>query len=241
MPAPVSSASARLAARLVPAVPSTMSSRSSAAPSGVRRRTAPSTSTVEMNVSISAGSCWPATYGIAMQVAVSSSARSGSPEAIPSHRLDITRSTIASASARPEPARPAGTLLAAGLLAGTLLAAGLLAAGLLAGAPWRALFFLLTASSYGPQAAELGVQGVDEVPERDVYRLRQPEPARDQKLTARMTPTWASPPMTGTVASSAGTATPSKRSAATVTGVRPRCAPSSNLTAQARPSASAKE
>src|SRR6266702_1314051 len=177
MPAPVSSASARLAARLVPAVPSTMSSRSSAAPSGVRRRTAPSTSTVEMNVSISAGSCWPATYGIAMQVAVSSSARSGSPEAIPSHRLDITRSTIASASARPEQARPAASLLAAGLLAG---------------APWRALFFLLTASSYGPQAAELGVQGVDEVPERDVYRLRQPEPARDQKLTARLTPTWRS-------------------------------------------------
>ena len=34
-----------------------------------------------------------------MQVAVSSSARSGSPEATPSHRLDSTSRTIASASA----------------------------------------------------------------------------------------------------------------------------------------------
>src|SRR6266699_2448948 len=184
MPAPVSSASARLAARLVSCVPSTMSSRSSAAPSGVRRRTAPSTSTVEMNDSISSGSRWPATCGIAMQVAVSSSARSGSPDAIAVHRLDSTRWTIASASVPPEPA----------LLTGALPAGALLAAALLAGGPRRALFFLLTASSYGPQAAELGVQGVDQVPEGDVHRFRHPEPARglergDQKLTARMTPT----------------------------------------------------
>src|SRR5271165_92248 len=184
MPAPVSSASARLAARLVSCVPSVMSSRSSAAPSGVCLRTAPSTSTVEMNFSVSSGSSSPTTRGMAMQVAVSSSARSGSPAAIPAHRLDITRSTMASASVRPLPegAWPAGTVSArawpaGALLPGALLAGALLAGALLAGLPRRGLVFLLTASSYGPQPTKLGVQGVDEVLERDVHRFRQPEPA----------------------------------------------------------------
>src|SRR5271169_2354845 len=175
MPAPVRSASARLAARLVSCVPSVMSSRSSAAPSGVRLRTAPSTSTVEMNFSASSGSSWPATRGMAMQVAVSSSARSGSPAAIPAHRLANTRSTTASAPVRP---LPEDAVLADALPAGALLAGALLADALLAGLPRRGLVFLLTASSYGPQAAELGVQGVDEVPEGDIHRFRQPEPAR---------------------------------------------------------------
>src|SRR5204862_7691646 len=129
MPSPVSSARARLAARLVAGVPSVMSSRSSAAPSGVRRRTAPFTSTVSMNDSMSAGSRWPSTYGNAMQVAVSSSARSGSPEATPSHSLDSTSRTIASASA-------------------WLMSPSWLAFAWRAGARRRALF-LLTASSYG--------------------------------------------------------------------------------------------
>src|SRR5215813_4088268 len=106
-----------------------MSSRSSAAPSGLRRRTAPFTSTVSMNDSMSAGSRWPSTYGNAMQVAVSSSARSGSPEATPSHSLDSTSWTIASASA-------------------WLMSPSWLALAWLAGARRRALF-LLTASSYG--------------------------------------------------------------------------------------------
>src|SRR5208282_2558531 len=195
MPAPVSSASALLAARLVSCEPSAMRSRSSAAPSGVRLRTAPSTSTVEMNFSVSSGSSSPVTRGMAIQVAVSSSARSGSPDAIPAHRLDITRSTMASASVGPLPAaawpagtvsvrtRPAGALLAGALLAGTLLAGtlsagALLAGALLAGLPRRGLVFLLTASSYGPKPTKLGVQGVDEVLEGDVHRFRQPEPAR---------------------------------------------------------------
>ena len=63
------------------------------------------------------------------------------------------------------------------LLAGALLAA-LLAAAWPAGLPRRGLVFLLTASSYDPQAAELGIQGLDEVPEGDVDRFRQAEPAR---------------------------------------------------------------
>src|SRR6266702_4519300 len=171
MPSPVSSASARLAARLVAGVPSVMSSRSSAAPSGVRRRRAPFTSTVAMNDSMSAGSRWPSTYGNAMQVAVSSSARSGSPEATPSHRLVSTSWTNASASAGlmspswPEAGRP-------------VLAWLVLACAWLAGARRRDLFFLLTASSYDPQPTELGVQGVDQVPEGDVHRFRQAETAR---------------------------------------------------------------
>src|SRR5580692_11038419 len=163
MPAPVRSASARLAARLVSWVPSAMSSRSSAAPSGVRLRTAPSTSTVEMNFSVSSGSHWPVTRGMAIQVAVSSSARSGSPAVIPAHRLDITRSTMASASPRAVRPLPDDAWLAAAWLAGW---------------PRRDLVFLLTASSYGPQPTELGVQGVDEVPEGDVHRFRQTETAR---------------------------------------------------------------
>src|SRR5436190_2555252 len=164
MPSPVSSARARLAARLVAGVPSVMSSRSSAAPSGLRRRTAPFTSTVSMNDSMSAGSRCPSTYGNAMQVAVSSSARSGSPEATPSHSLDSTSRTIASASAW--------------LMSPSWPAAAWLALAWLAGARRRALFLLLTAPSYGPHPTELGVQGVDQVPERDVHRFRQPEPAR---------------------------------------------------------------
>src|SRR5208282_5625968 len=107
---------------------------------------------------------------MAMQVAVSSSARSGSPAAIPAHRLDITRSTMASASVRP---LPEGALLAGAWLAGALLAVAWPA-----GLPRRGLVFLLTASSYDPQAAELGVQGVNEVPEGDVHRFRQ---AKDRK------------------------------------------------------------
>src|SRR6266496_2097318 len=137
MPSPVRSARARLAARLVAGVPSAMSSRSSAAPSGLRRRTAPFTSTVSMNDSMSAGSRWPSTYGNAMQVAVSSSARSGSPEATPSHSLDSTSRTIASASAW--------------LMSPSWPAAAWPAAAWLAGARRRALF-LLTASSYGGRA-----------------------------------------------------------------------------------------
>src|ERR1700750_2335750 len=174
MPSPVNSARARLAARLVVEVPRVMSSRSSAAPSGSRRRTAPFTSTVSMNASISAGSRWPSTYGNAMQVAVSSSARSGSPEATPSHSLDSTSRTIASASAwLMSPPWPA----AAGLvLAGLVLAWPALA--WLAGARRRDLFLLLTASSYDSHPTELGVQGVDQGPERDVHRFRQPAPAR---------------------------------------------------------------
>src|SRR5436305_4075377 len=169
MPSPVSSARARLAARLVAVVPRVMSSRSSAAPSGLRRRTAPFTRTVSMNDSMSAGSRWPSTYGNAMQVAVSSSARSGSPEATPSHSLDSTSRTIASASAwLMSPSWPAAAWL---VLAWPALA-------WLAGARRRALFLLLTASSYGPHPTELGVQGVDQVPEGDVHRFRQPEPAR---------------------------------------------------------------
>src|SRR5580692_7534150 len=170
MPSPVSSASARLAARRVACVPSVMSSRSSAAPSGVRRRTAPFTSTVSMNDSMSAGSRWPSTYGNAMQVAVSSSARSGSPDATPSHRLVSTCWTIASASLwLMSPSWPAAAL--------AWLALTWLAPAWLAGRR-RALFFLLTASSYDPQPTKLGVQGVDQVPEGDVHRFRQPEPAR---------------------------------------------------------------
>src|SRR4029077_3655964 len=173
MPSPVSSARARLAARLVAGVPSAMSSRSSAAPSGLRRRTAPFTSTVSMNESRSAGSRWPSTYGNAMQVAVSSSARSGSPEATPSHSLDSTSRTIASASAwlMSPPSPLAGLVLAGLVLAWPALA-------WLAGARRRDLFLLLTASSYDSHPTELGVQGVDQVPERDVHRFRQPEPAR---------------------------------------------------------------
>src|ERR1700730_9152538 len=174
MPSPVSSASARLAARRVACVPSVMSSRSSAAPSGVRRRTAPFTSTVAMNDSMSAGSRWPSTYGNAMQVAVSSSARSGSPEATPSHRLVSTSWTNASASAGlMSPSWPEAAWL---VLTGLAFAWPALAGR--AGARRRALFFLLTASSYGSQPAELGVQGVDQVPEGDVHRFWQPEPAR---------------------------------------------------------------
>src|SRR3984893_11613640 len=140
-----------------------MSSRSSAAPSGVPLRTAASTSTVEMKVSVSAGSSWPATRGIAMLDAVSSSAASRSPAAIDFHKLDSSRSTTASASLRPGAARSvlagaalAGALLAGALLAGAALADALLAGALLAGEPRRGLVFLLTASSYGPQPAELG-------------------------------------------------------------------------------------
>src|SRR6476659_491916 len=174
MPSPVSSARARLAARLVAGVPSVMSSRSSAAPSGLRRRTAPFTSTVSMNDSLSAGSRWPSTYGNAMQVAVSSSARSGSPEATPSHSLDSTSLTIASASAwLMSPSWPAAAWL---VLAWLVLA--WLALAWLTGARRRDLFLLLTASSYDSHPTELGVQGVDQVPERDVHRFRQPEPAR---------------------------------------------------------------
>src|SRR6185437_190016 len=174
MPSPVSSASAWLAARLVACVPSVMSSRSSAAPSGVRRRTAPFTSTVAMNDSMSAGSRWPSTYGNAMQVAVSISARSGSPEATPSHRLVSTSWTNASASAGlMSPSWPEAAWL---VLTWPAFAWAALAG--LAGARRRALFFLLTASSYDSQPAELGVQGVDQVPEGDVHRFRQPEPAR---------------------------------------------------------------
>ena len=215
MPSPVRSASALLAARLVSCVPSAMSSRSSAAPSGVRLRTAPSTSTVEMNFSVSSGSSWPATRGMAMQVAVSSSARSGSPAATPAHRLDITRSTTASASVRPIPegAVLAGALLAGALLAAALLTGALLAAAWPAGLPRRGLVFLLTASSYDPQAAELGVQGVYEVPEGDVHRFRQAEPARGLQRGHAVT---GGPPHP----SSSGTTAPSRRSAATVTGVR---------------------
>src|SRR5205807_9841218 len=99
-----------------------------------------------------------------MQVAVSSSARSGSPEATPSHRLVSTSWTNASASA--------------GLMSPSWLAFGWLALTWLAGARRRALFFLLTAPSYGSQPTELGVQGVDQVAEGDVHRFRQPEPAR---------------------------------------------------------------
>ena len=95
-----------------------------------------------------------------MQVAVSSSARSGSPAAIPAHRLDITRSTMASASVRPLPegAWPAGTVSARARPAGALLAGALLAGALLAGLPRRGLVFLLTASSYGPQPTKLGAR-----------------------------------------------------------------------------------
>jgi len=165
MPAPVRSASARLAARLVAGVPSAMSIRSSAAPSGVRLRAAPSTSTVAMNVSFSPGSCWPSTRGIARQVAVSSSARSGSPDSIPAHRPDITSLTMASAWAC-----SAGVGLASGpvlvadavLVARALLIAGawLAARALRAGVPRRDLVFLLTASSYGSQPTKFGVQRV---------------------------------------------------------------------------------
>src|SRR5439155_5103113 len=159
MPSPVSSASARLAARLVACVPSAMSSRSSAAPSGVRRRTAPFTSTVAMNDSMSAGSRWPSTYGNAMQVAVSSSARSGSPEATPSHRLVSTSWTNASASA----GLMSSSWPEAAWLVLAWLAFAWLALAWLAGARRRDLFFLLTAPSYGPQPTKLGVQGVDQV------------------------------------------------------------------------------
>src|SRR5213080_3230305 len=144
MPSPVSSARARLAARLVVVVPSAMSSRSSAAPSGLRRRTAPFTSTVSMNDSMSAGSRWPSTYGNAMQVAVSSSACSGSPEATPSHSLDSTSRTIASASDW--------------LMSPSWLVLAWLVLDGLAGARRRALFLLLTSSSYCSHPAELGVR-----------------------------------------------------------------------------------
>src|SRR6516165_1485445 len=173
MPSPVSSASARLAARLVAWVPSVMSSRSSAAPSWSRRRRAPRTSTVSMNDSMSAGSRWPSTYGKAMQVAVSSSARSGSPDATPSHSLDSTSWTISSASW--------SILLRARVAAAWPADAG----------RRRALFFLLTASSYGPQPTKLGVQGVDQMPEGDVHRFGQPEPARGLQ---RGDPVAGSPP-----------------------------------------------
>src|SRR5882757_8011434 len=185
MPSPVSSASARLAARRVACVPSVMSSRSSAAPSGVRRRRAPFTSTVAMNDSMSAGSRWPSTYGNAMQVAVSSSARSGSPEATPSHRLVSTSWTNASASdwliapSSPGAAWPVPAWLIPAWL--------VLALAWLAGARRRALFFLLTASSYDPQPTKLRVQGVDQVPEGDVYRFRQAEPARGLQRGHAMT------------------------------------------------------
>src|ERR1700759_2302855 len=174
MPSPVSSARARLAARLVAGVASVMSSRSSAAPSGLRRRTAPLTSTVSMNDSMSAGSRWPSTYGNAMQVAVSISARSGSPEATPSHRLVSTSWTNASASAGlMSPSWPEAAWL---VLTGTAFA--WLALAWLAGPRRRALFFLLTASSYDSQPTELGVPGGDQVPEGDVPRSRHPQPAR---------------------------------------------------------------
>ena len=194
MPAPVSSASAWLAARLVSCVPSVMSSRSSAAPSGVRLRTAPSTSTVEMNFSVSSGSSSPATRGMAMQVAVSSSARSGSPAAIPAHRLDITRSTMASASVRP---LPEGAVLAGAVLAGALLAACLagrcLASRCLAGriAATR-LGLLAHRVILRPPADKTRCPGVDGclIALTSIRPGRKPR-AGDQKLTARMTPTTA--------------------------------------------------
>src|SRR5690348_13162759 len=179
MPSPVSSARARLAARLVAGVPRVMSSRSSAAPSGLRRRTAPFTSTVSMNDSMSAGSRWPSTYGKAMQVAVSSSARSGSPDATPSHSLDSTSWTISSASWSILLRTPAAASWPAG--------AGRPARAWAATGRRRALFFLLTASSYGPQPTKLGVQGVDQVPEGDVHRFGQPEPARGLQRGDAMT------------------------------------------------------
>src|SRR6516162_11299403 len=152
-----------------------MSSRSSAAPSGLRRRRAPRTSTVSMNDSMSAGSRWPSTYGNAMQVAVSSSARNGSPDATPSHRLVSTCWTNASASAwLMSPSWPA-VALAWPALAWPALT--WLVLGWPAGRR-RALFFLLTASSYDPQPTKLGVKGVDQMPEGDVHRFRQTEPAR---------------------------------------------------------------
>jgi hypothetical protein len=83
---------------------------------------------------------------MAMQVAVSSSARSGSPAAIPAHRLDITRSTMAFASVRPP---PVDAVSADALLADALLADAWPADAWLAGLPRRGLVFLLTASSYG--------------------------------------------------------------------------------------------
>jgi hypothetical protein len=83
-----------------------------------------------------------------------------------------------SADALPADALPADALPADGLLADAPPADALLADAWLAGLPRRGLVFLLTASSYGPQTAELGVQGVDEVPEGDIHRFRQPEPAR---------------------------------------------------------------
>ncbi len=181
MPAPVSSASARLAAFFVFAVPSTMSSRSSAAPSGDLCRSAPSTSTADMKVSIDSGSCWPATYGIAMQVRVSSSARSGSPASIAVHSLASTRPRIASASP------PPGALPAAALGVPALAVAAFAGEVLLDGALRRGRVFLLTAQSYGApatltpalaEAPELGVQSVDEVAERDVHGFGQAKASR---------------------------------------------------------------
>ena len=63
-----------------------------------------------MKVSIDSGSRWPAAYGIAMQVMVSSSARSGSPASIAAHSLASTRPRIASASPPPPGASPAAAL-----------------------------------------------------------------------------------------------------------------------------------
>src|ERR1700691_6345934 len=144
MPSPVSSASARLAVFLVPGEPSAMSSRSSAAPSLVRLRTAPSTSTSEMNFSVSSmASRWPPTSGIAMQLAASSSARNGSPDATALHSWDSTSRTIASASPGASPseeALPEGALPEGALPEGALLDAPLR----------RGRVFLLTASYYGP-------------------------------------------------------------------------------------------
>src|ERR1039457_4321074 len=159
MPMSVSWASAWLADFLTPLAPSAISTRSSAAPSGVSRRTAPSTRTVEIKDSISAGSRWLSTYGIPMQVEVSISARSGSPDSTPAHRLDSIRWTNSLASLRSGalavPALARAPLMAA--LAASSFPAGvtalatraLFAAALLMGALRRDRVFLLTAQSYG--------------------------------------------------------------------------------------------
>src|ERR1039457_6755690 len=164
MPMSVSWASAWLADFLTPLAPSAISTRSSAAPSGVSRRTAPSTRTVEIKDSISAGSRWLSTYGIPMQVEVSISARSGSPDSPPAHRLDRIRWTNSLASLRsgalavPALAVPAlaraplmAALAASSFPAGVtaLATRALFAAALLMGALRRDRVFLLTAQSYG--------------------------------------------------------------------------------------------
>src|SRR5690348_14462586 len=97
-----------------------------------------------------------------MQVAVSSSARSGSPDATPSHRLVSTCWTNASASLWLMP--PSWPAAALAWVALARVVPTWLALAWLAGRR-RALFFLLTASSYGPQPTKLGVKSVDQVPE----------------------------------------------------------------------------